>query len=409
MLNRVWLSFFVLGFASCLWQGTHGHPEVYAQVVEGLFRASRQGVEIAIGLAGLMCFWLGIFKIADEAGLVRILARGLNPLFRRLMPEVPADHPALGAVTMNIAANMLGLDNAATPLGLAAMRELQALNPRPDTATNAQILFLVLNTASVTLIPVSIFMYRAQQGAANPAAVFIPILMASAASAFSGVAVVAFIQKLRIDRVVWAYMAGFCLLLATLISYLLQLRADELGRQSAIAGNALLLGIVVLFLMIGWWRRVEVYDHFVEGAKQGFKVAVDIIPYLVGMLAGIALLRTSGLFDSLLSLISLGVNAVGWDSHFVPALPTALMKTFSGSGARAMMLETMHTYGVDSFPARVAAVVQGSSETTFYVLAVYFGSVGIRKERYALACGLWADAVSVVAAIGVCYWFFPPH
>lgn len=408
MLARLWLSFFILSFVACCWQALNGNDAIFGLVVQDMFKMAKQAVEISIGLVGLMCLWLGLFRIAEQGGLVRVISRFMAPLFQRLMPGVPKDHPAMGAVTMNMAANMLGLDNAATPLGLAAMRELQTLNPTPDTATDAQTLFLVLNTASVTLIPVSVFMYRAQMGAPDPASVFVPILLATASSTVVGLGLVALIQRLRIDRVVMAYFLGFATLIGSLIAYLTSLPPDVLAHQSSVAGNAILLGIIVTFLVAGWRARLNVYDSFIEGAKQGFEVAVGIIPYLVAMLVAISLLRTSGLLEGLLSLIAGGVVALGLDASFVPALPTALMKSFSGSGSRAMMLETMNTYGVDSFAARVAAVVQGSSETTFYVLAVYFGSVGIRKERHALFCGLVADVVSVVVAILVCYWFFPP-
>lgn len=408
MLNRIWLGFFLVAFLVCLVQATlGGQPEVFAVVVEASFKAARLAVEVAIGLAGLLCLWLGLFQIAEQAGLIDKLAWLLTPLFRRLMPEVPAGHPAIGAVTMNLAANMLGLDNAATPLGLKAMRELQSLNPEPETATNAQILFLVLNTASVTLIPVSVFLFRAQFGASNPASVFLPILISSAAGTLGGLLLTAWLQKLKLwDGVVLAYLAAIVLGMGLLVATVASAPPELLGARSAMVGNLLLLMVIVLFLLAGWRKGLAVYDVFIVGAKQGFEVAVNLIPFLVAMLVAIAVFRASGALDLLLGGIGSLVSALGWNTDFVPALPTAFMKSLSGSGARAMMLETFQHYGVDSFPGRVAAIVQGSSETTFYVLAVYFGSVGIRRERHALACGLFADLVSVVVAILVAYWFF---
>lgn len=407
MLNRLWPALFLLAFFSCLYQAILGHPEVLAATIEASFKTAKTAVEIAIGLVGILCFWLGLFQIAEKSGLTDKLAWMLTPLFRRLMPEVPAGHPALGSVTLNMAANMLGLDNAATPMGLKAMKDLQTLNPKPDTATNAQILFLVINTSSVTLIPVSIFMYRAQFHAANPASVFLPILLATSASTLAGILSVAWLQKLKLwDRVILAYAAGFAVLMAGLISLIVGLPAAALSERSALIGNLALFGIIALFLLAGWRKQVALYDEFITGAKQGFELAVGLIPFLVAMLVAVSMLRASGVLTVVLDLITRAVAACGLNTDFVPALTTALIKPFSGSGARAMMLETMQNYGVDSFPALVAATIQGSSETTFYVLAVYFGAVGIRKERHALACGLFADLVGAVVAILAAYWFF---
>ncbi|HET8731859.1 MAG TPA: nucleoside recognition domain-containing protein [Moraxellaceae bacterium] len=408
MLNRIWLGFFLIAFLTCLVQATlGGQPEIFAAVVDACFKAARLSVDVAIGLTGLLCLWLGLFQIAERAGLIERLGRWLTPLFQRLMPEVPAGHPAIGAVTMNLAANMLGLDNAATPLGLKAMRELQSLNPTPHTATNAQILFLVLNTASVTLIPVTVFLYRAQFGAANPASVFLPILIAGAAGTLAGLLLTAWIQKLPIwDRVVLAYLGGMALVMGGLVAFVTSAPPELLGVRSALVGNLLLLSVIVVFLLAGWRKGIDVYETFVIGAKQGFEVAVGLIPYLVAMLVAIAVFRASGALDALLRSLGAFIAWCGLNTDFVPALPTAFMKSLSGSGARALMLETFQHYGVDSFPGRVAAIIQGSSETTFYVLAVYFGAVGIRHERHALACGLFADFVSVVVAILVAYWFF---
>ena len=408
MLARIWFGFFIAAFLSALYQWLAlGNAGIFAEVIGATFDMAKLAVEIAIGLVGVLCLWLGFFRIAELAGLIDVLARALAPLFRRIMPEVPPGHPAAGSITMNLAANMLGLDNAATPMGLKAMDDLQRLNPRPDTATNAQILFLVLNTSSVTLLPVTIFLYRTQQGSADPTAVFIPILLATSASTLTGMVLVAWIQRLRIlDPVVLGYFAGFAVLMASLVTYLGYLSPTELQAQSGLIGNLILLSVIVLFLSAGWRRKVDVYEAFIEGAKSGFGVCVKLIPYLVGMLVAIGVLRASGVLELLLGAIRFVFESLGVNTDFVAAVPTALMKPLSGSGARAMMLETMDHYGVDSFPATVASVVQGSTETTFYVLAVYFGSVGIRKARHAVACGLAADFAGIVTAILVSYWFF---
>jgi len=408
VLTRIWFGFFLVAFCSALFQWlVNGHGEIFSLLVQSTFDMAKLAVEIAIGLIGVLALWLGFFRIAEKSGLIRTLARVLSPLFHRLMPEVPRGDPAIGSVTMNLAANMLGLDNAATPMGLRAMQDLQRLNPQPDTATNAQILFLVLNTSSVTLIPVTIFLFRAQQGAADPTAVFLPILMATSASSLAGLLCVAWVQRIRlIDPVLLAYLGGFAVLMTAFAWSLMTLTPAALAARSSLIGNLLLFSVIMLFLCMGMWRRVNVYEAFVEGAKEGFEVAVKIIPFLVGMLVAIGVLRVSGVLDGLLYGVQWGLSWLGVDTSFVQALPTAFMKPLSGSGARAMMLETMATHGVDSFPALVSATVQGSTETTFYVLAVYFGSVGIRKVRHALACGLIADAAGVTTAILVSYWFY---
>ncbi|MEK7259828.1 MAG: nucleoside recognition domain-containing protein [Pseudomonadota bacterium] len=408
MLNTLWLSFFLLAFVAALWQWLSGtNPEVFSQLVAATFEMSNLAVEIAIGLIGVMALWLGLFRVAEHSGLINVIARAMGPLFSRLMPEVPANHPAIGSVTMNLAANFLGLDNAATPMGLKAMNDLQELNPDKDTATNAQILFLVLNTSSVTLLPVTIFLYRAQQGSTEPAAVFLPILMATSASTLVGLFSVAWMQKLRLhDPVVLAWFGGFAVVMAALLSFIVGLPGDVLSTRSALIGNLLLFSVIVLFLVSGIQRKLDCYSLFIEGAKEGFNVAIKIIPFLLAMLVGIGVFRASGCLDILLEGIRALVAMLGIDTRFVDALPTAFMKPLSGSGARAMMLETMNTYGVDSFAARVAATVQGSTETTFYVLAVYFGSVGIRKTRHAIGCGLLADFAGITTAILACYWFF---
>lgn len=408
MLNHLWFAFFAIAFLSgCYHWLVLGDGEIWVALVQSTFEMSKTAFELSIGLVGLLCLWLGLFAVAREAGLIKHVARLLAPLFHRLMPEVPHGHPAQASMTMNMAANMLGLDNAATPLGLKAMEELQHLNKTPDTATNAQILFLVINTSSITLLPITIFLFRAQLGAEDPASVFIPILMATTCSTLAGILAVGWVQKLPIfDRVVLAYLGGLALLISGVAIYLSSLPAAEQASQSATFGNFLIFAIIMLFLFAGWRKGVPVYESFVEGAKEGFEVAVRIIPYLVAMLVGIGVFRASGALDGALWGIEQMVLALGGDTRFVDALPTAFMKPFSGSGARAMMIETMEHHGVDSFAAQLSAIIQGSTETTFYVLAVYFGSVGISKTRHAIACGLFADFAGILAAIFIAYSFF---
>lgn len=408
MLNIIWLGFFLLGFLAALWQWLSGtNPQVFSEVMAGMFDMASLSVEIAIGLIGLMALWLGLFRIAEHSGLIAVVARAVTPLFTRLMPEVPAGHPAMGSISMNLAANMLGLDNAATPMGLKAMQDLQSLNPDKETASNAQILFLVLNTSAVTLLPVTIFLYRAQQGAPEPAIVFLPILIATCASTLAGLLAVAWVQKINLfDRVIVAWAAGFAILMALFLSWIVSLPPEQLSDRSALIGNLLLLSTVSLFLISGIQRKLDCYSVFVEGAKEGFEVAVRLIPFLLAMLVAIGVFRASGCLDLLLAGIRWLVTILGVDTGFVDALPTAVMKPLSGSGARAMLLETMSTHGVDSFAARTAATIQGSTETTFYVLAVYFGSVGIRKTRHAISCGLIADFAGITTAILASYWFF---
>ncbi len=408
MLNYIWFSFFIAAFLSCIFQAlVKDNSAIFAQVVQATFDMASLSVEIALGLVGVLCLWLGFFTIAERAGFVELLTKAFRPLFKQLMPEVPSDHPAIGSVTMNMAANMLGLDNAATPLGLKAMQDLQQLNPEKETASNAQILFLVLNTSSVTLLPVTIFLFRAQQGSTDPTAVFIPILLATCASSLAGLLLVAFIQKLNLfNKTVFLYILGFATLIGMLLLFLLKSDPASLADRSSLLGNLLLLLVIISFLTMGFLRKVNVYDAFIDGAKQGFDVALKIIPYLVAMLVAIGMLRASLVLDAVLTVIEKVVIAAGLNPDFIAALPTALMRPFSGSGARAMLLETMNTYGVDSFAANVAAIIQGSTETTFYVLAVYFGSVGIKHVRHAIGCGVFADLTGIIAAIFVAYWFF---
>jgi spore maturation protein SpmA len=408
MLNRLWLSFFVIAAGSAMWRWlVAGDAAVFAAMVDSLFAMAKLSVEVMILLFGTLTLWLGFLRIAEKAGLVEALSRRLSPLFTRLMPEVPPGHPALGLITMNFTANALGLDNAATPIGLKAMRELQSLNPSPEVASNAQILFLVLNASSLTLLPVSIFMYRAQQGAADPTLVFLPILLATAASTIAGFLSVAVVQRLRLrDPVVMGSLLAIALVLGSCIAVLSGLSSVALASLSSLMGNAVLFGLILLFVVVGALRRVPVYEAFIDGAREGFEVAKHLLPYLVAMLCAVGVLRASGALDLLLGLIRGGVDWFGWDNRFVDALPTALVKPFSGSAARAMLIETMSTQGVDSFPALLSATVQGSTETTFYVLAVYFGAVGIQRARHAVACALIADLAGVMASIAVCYWFF---
>ena len=408
MLNGLWLSFFVVAAVAGLSRWLLADdPAVFAAMVESLFAMAKLSVEVMVLLFGTLTLWLGLLRIAEKAGLVDALARMLGPLFVRLMPEVPRGHPALGLITMNFAANGLGLDNAATPIGLKAMRALQELNPSSTTASNAQILFLVLNASSLTLLPVTIFMYRAQQGAPDPTLVFLPILLATSASSLVGLFSVAIMQRLRIwDPVVLAYMVPGALLLGGFMALLAGMSATALAGLSSLLGNLTLFGVIVAFLVIGALRKVQVYEQFIEGAKEGFDVAKSLLPYLVAMLCAIGVLRASGALEFMLDGIRWLVAWGGWDTRFVDALPTAMVKPFSGSAARAMLIETMQTQGVDSFPALAAATIQGSTETTFYVLAVYFGAVGIQRARHAVGCALLAELAGVIAAISVCYWFF---
>ena len=408
MLNALWVGFFLIAFLIALFKLIFlGDADIFAALVKALFDSSKTAFEIALGLTGVMALWLGVMKIGERAGMLDLLTRGLAPLFKRLFPDVPPNHPALGAMTMNMGANMLGLDNAATPLGIKAMQELQKLNPTPDTASDAQILFLVINTASVTLLPVTIFTYRAQLGAADPTDVFVPLLITTYIGTLIGLVVTGFYQRLHLwNRVTLAYLGGATALIGGLVAYFSSLDAADMARQSSILSNVLLFGIIVTFLLMAVRRRVNAYEAFVEGAKEGFQTAITIIPYLVAMLVAIAVFRASGALELLMGGIRNVVLGFGFDARWVDGLPTALMKPFSGSGARAMMIDTMQTHGADSFAGRLASIVQGSTETTFYVLAVYFGAVGIKRVRHAVACGLIADVAGILAAIGMAYLFF---
>ncbi|MEM1202564.1 MAG: nucleoside recognition domain-containing protein [Acidobacteriota bacterium] len=408
MLNKIWGGFFFIAFTVALGRWVVlGDADVWARMVAATFDLAKTGFEIALGLTGVMCLWLGIMRLGEKGGAVDLLARAFGPLLRRLFPSIPEGHPATGSIVMNMAANMLGLDNAATPLGLKAMKELQTLNPTKDTASDDQILFLVINTSAVTLIPITIFVYRTQMGAADPTDVFIPLLVATFFSTLVGLTVTATVQRLRLlDPVVLAYLGGMGALVAGIVWHVSRLPQDVLEQQSKVVSNFAIFFVMVAFVAMAAWRRQPVYETFVDGAKEGFQVAIEIIPYLVAMLVAIGVLRASGALDLFLGAVRYGVEAFGVDSRWVDGLPTALMRPLSGSGARGMMLETMETHGADSFAGRLVSTIQGSTETTFYVLAVYFGSVGIRRTRHAVGCGLAADVAGVVAAILVCYLFF---
>jgi len=408
MLNFIWIFFFASAFIVALIKLlVFGDTEIFNQLMTALFSLSKTAFEISLGLTGILALWLGIMRIGEQSGFITLLTRGLTPLFAKLMPDVPKDHPALGAMVMNISANALGLDNAATPLGIKAMKELQKLNPFKDTASNAQILFLVINTSAVTLFPVTIFTYRAQMGAENPTDVFIPILIATYASTLIGLITVASIQKINLfDKVILSYLGGFTLFIIGLLAYFSSLPQAEMLKQSALLSNVTLFSLVMLFISGAIVKKVNAYEAFIEGAKEGFETAVTIIPYLVAMLVAIGVFRASGALDLLAGGLRQLVLAFNADDQFIDALPTALMKPFSGSGARAMMIDTMQVHGADSFAGRLSSIVQGSTETTFYVLAVYFGSVGIKNIRHAAACGLAADIAGITAAITIAYWFF---
>lgn len=413
MLNRIWVALVLVGFSAALVQTLQGDLQIFSRLLTGLFDTAKTGFDIAIGLVGVMSLWLGIMKIGERGGLIQLFGRLVAPFFRRVFPDIPPGHPASGSIVMNVSANMLGLDNAATPLGLKAMRELQEINPTKDTASNPMIMFLVLNTAGITLIPTSVIAIRQsmalQQGLTgfNAADIFLPTLLSTFISFCAGLIAVATWQRINLlSAPVLGFMGGFALLMGGLYAWLAPLPPAEMAQMIGLLGSGIIVSLIALFVGVAAWRGVDVYESFVEGAKEGFGVAVQIIPYLIAMLAAISLFRSSGCMDYLVGGIGSVVVALGMNADFVPALPVGLMKTLSGSGARGLMVDVMSTYGVDSFQGRLAAIIQGSTETTFYVLAVYFGSVNITKTRYAVACGLIADAVGLVGAIGVGYLFY---
>lgn len=408
VLNYIWIAFFIIAFAIATVKLVFmGDFDVFPAMMNSTFDSSKTAFEISLGLTGVLSLWLGIMKIGEKGGMVNALAKLLSPVFCRLFPDIPKGHPVTGSIFMNIAANMLGLDNAATPLGLKAMEQLQQLNTKKDTATNPMIMFLVLNTSGLTLVPVSIMVYRAQMGAAQPTDIFIPILLATFFSTISGIVITSIYQRINLfNRVMVLTMGGLSIVVALIIWGFGQLDKDQMNTVSTTVANILLMTIIVGFILAGVRKRVNVYDAFIEGAKEGFQTAVRIIPYLVAILVGIGVFRASGAMDMLIGGVKLCVEACGGNTDFVGALPTALMKPLSGSGARGMMVDAMTTYGADSFVGRLSCVFQGSTDTTFYILAVYFGSVGIRYTRHAVACGLLADLAGVIAAIAICYMFF---
>ena len=408
VLNYIWIAFFLVAFIIALVRlVVLGDFEVFPAMIDSTFASSKTAFEISLGLTGVLSLWLGIMKIGERGGVVNLLARMLSPVFVRLFPDIPKGHPVTGSIFMNIAANMMGLDNAATPLGLKAMEQMQELNTKKDTASNPMIMFLVLNTSGLTLIPVSILVYRAQMGAAQPTDVFVPILLATFFSTLAGVVITSLYQRINLlNRTVLLTLGGASLVVAAVIWGFSQLDGVTMNLVSTSVANILLMLIIVGFIVAGMRKKVNVYDAFVEGAKDGFTTAVRIIPYLVAILVGIGVFRASGAMDMLIDGIATAFEASGLDTQFVGALPTALMKPLSGSGARGMMVDAMTTYGADSFVGRLSCVFQGSTDTTFYILAVYFGSVGIRKTRHAVACGLLADLAGIIAAIAICYMFF---
>lgn len=408
VLNYIWIGFIIIAFVIALAKLIFlGDVTVFPALIDSTFASSKTAFEISLGLTGVLSLWLGIMKIGERGGVVNVLARALSPVFTRLFPDIPKGHPVTGAIFMNIAANMLGLDNAATPLGLKAMEQLQTLNPNKETATNPMIMFLVLNTSGLTLIPISIMVYRAQLGAAQPTDVFIPILLATFFSTVAGIIITSIYQRINLlNRTMLLTLGGMALVVGAIIWGFGQLDKDQMNIVSTSVANILLMTIIVAFVLAGMKHRINVYDGFVEGAKEGFTTAVRIIPYLVAILVAIGLFRASGAMDMLINGVATLVKALGGNSDFVGALPTALMKPLSGSGARGMMVDAMTTYGADSFVGRLSCIFQGSTDTTFYILAVYFGSVGIRNMRHAVPCGLLADLAGVIAAIGIAYLFF---
>ena len=408
VLNYIWIAFFVIAFVIAVIKLVFlGDTTVFPAIMDSTFATSKTAFEISLGLTGVLSLWLGVMKIGEKGGVVDVLARILGPIFSKLFPEIPKNHPVIGNIFMNISANMLGLDNAATPLGLKAMGGLQELNPKKDTASNSMIMFLVLNTSGLTIIPVGIMVYRAQQGAAQPTDIFVPILLATFISTLAGIVVTSIYQKINLfNKTILLTLGGLSLGVAGMIWGFSRLSSEEMSIWGTNVANILLFVIIMLFLVAGIRKKVNVYEAFVEGAKGGFETAIRIIPYLVAVLVGIGVFRASGAMDWLIDGLSWCVAQTGCDTEWVGGMPTALMKPLSGSGARGMMVDAMTTYGADSFVGRLSCIFQGSTDTTFYILAVYFGSVGIRKTRHAVTCGLMADLAGIIAAIVVCYFFF---
>nr|MBD3621584.1 spore maturation protein [Sunxiuqinia sp.] len=407
-LNYIWIAFFLIAFVVALAKLIFlGDMEVFPAMVNSTFDMAKTGFEISLGLTGVLTLWMGIMKIGEDGGIVHVFSRIIGPFFKKLFPELGEEHPAHASIMMNIAANMLNLDNAATPMGLKAMKEMQQTNPNKDIASNAQIMFLVLNTSGLTLLPISIMVYRAQLGAVNPSDIFIPIMLATYFSTLAGLLSVSFYQKINLlDKTILSYLGALTAFIIGIIWYFSTISQDQITTISTLASNIILFSVIVFFILLAVRKRINVYESFIDGAKDGFKIAVKIIPYLVAILVAIGVFRTSGAMDWLVSGIGWGLAQMGVNTDFINALPTALMKPLSGSGARGMMVDAMNTYGADSFVGRVASTVQGATDTTFYILAVYFGSVGIKKTRHALACGLIADFTGIIAAILMAYLFF---
>jgi len=408
ILNYIWIGFLLIAFVvACIQFIFWGNTQIFTDLLNATFDSAKDGFTISLGLTGVLALWLGIMKIGENGGVIKAFSRLVAPFFSKIFPEIPKDHPAMGSIFMNFSANMLGLDNAATPMGLKAMKELQEINPNKETASNPMIMFLVLNTSGLTILPISIMVYRAQMGAANPSDVFLPILLATFFSTLAGFFSVAIYQKINIfNKTVLFTLLGLITFIGGLMYFLGQLPKDQLSTYSNFAAAFILISIIISFVLMATIKKVNVYESFIDGAKEGFNVAVGIIPYMIAILMAIGVFRASGAMDFMVDGIGKLVALLGINTEFVDALPTAFMKPLSGSGARGMMIDAMRTYGADSFVGRLTSVIQGSTETTFYILAVYFGSVGIKKTRYALGCGLIADAVGVIAAISIGYLFF---
>ena len=407
VLNYIWVAFFIIAFVIAVIKLVFmGDYDVFPAMMDSTFASSKTAFEISLGLTGVLSLWLGIMKIGEKGGIIDVFARLLSPIFTKLFPNIPKGHPVTGSIFMNISANMLGLDNAATPLGLKAMEQLQELNTKKDTASNPMIMFLVLNASGLCLIPISIMMYRAQGGASNPTDVFIPILIATAIATLIGLIALCIRQRIKMDWVLWSWFAGIAAVVAAVVGFFASLPAEKVEQYSTFGANVILFSIIISFIVVGLKKRLNVYDCFIEGAKEGFKTAVMIIPYLVAILVAIGMFRASGALDVFTSAVETALAAVGCDTEWVGALPTMLMKPLSGSGSCAMMLDVMKTHGADAFVSQVAATVRGSTDTTFYILAVYFGSVGVVKTRYAVKYALFADVVGAVSAVVVSYFFF---
>lgn len=408
VLNYIWVFFFLIAFVvACIKFIFLGDTEIFKHLVDGTFDSSKTAFEISLGLTGVMTLWLGLMNIGEKAGAINFLSRIVSPLFTRLFPDIPKNHPAAGNILMNFSANMLGLSNAATPLGLKAMQSMQELNVQKDTASNSQIMFLVLNTAGFTLIPVSIMVYRAQLGAADPSDIFIPILIATFFSTLIGLLAVAIRQKINLfDKVILGWLIGITAFIAGIIYYFSTLSHQQISTVSSVSSNFILFGIIVSFITAGFVKKINIYETFIDGAKSGFETAIKIIPYMVAMLVAIAVFKASGAMEFMIKGFEFCFTSMGLNTDFIPTLPTAIMKPLSGSGARGMMIDAMKTYGADSFVGRLSCIIQGSADTTFYIVALYFGSVGIKKTRYAIGCGLIADLAGLIAAILVAYLFF---